>query len=648
VADGDIGQDALQDNQAAGEGDGYPVTGNAELDALLRKIRPEPLIHHEKVETSVEYKGKIRPKTEWQRQEWAFSDEHARTLAYECVNGPLDRDVFRLVYELISFLTPEEIFRIRELGRTPQGDDEDQGKSPRKQASLLSPYLSGLHESELRSCIVHAVRERYADSNGPDEFADLGFFVVRHLGAKPAVCRFDKHGQLEAQTFENFIKSYRDKKYRYIDPKTGKPRLEPAAKVWLDIPTNGRLTPKARKIIERYDSADFLPGREAPEGVLNLWRGWPLGCRPEDAGQSDDEHKCELMLDHIEQNMCGGDRDLATWFLGFLRDMILNPHQNRPIAVLMRGPQGSGKSLFCQLIGQWFGPHYLYAEDASRLLDNFNRHLDARIMVFLDEPKGSDMRREASKLKTLVATETINIERKGFDIESRRKVFRIFAASNDAHIAHIEKDDRRYLILNVDAGENNNDKNKQDYFGKLIREWNNGGREAMFRWLRDDAEGLFEYWDWNRRPVTAALQEQKDLSLSAAEAAIQAMLDDGTLPELHKKKDDGAVFVATKSFLEHNKLDGGPNAKDNTTAVGRLLRELADPMDDPRESFPNAATGKSDVRRGHLLPPLHEARARWEKHLGRTVSWTTDIEHWAGCEPWPQPPKPSEQDDIPF
>jgi hypothetical protein len=623
VTDPYIGQDAADDNGPGGEGDGYPVTGNAELDGLLRRIVTEG--------------------------NFAEAAAIGRRLAHEVVDGPDgSRDVRDLIYDLTAFLTPDEIMRVRALGREMRLDERpdryDVPESPSKpfSANPGATDLFGMHEKEVRACIVTGARDRYADQSGPGQFDADGFFVVRHLGAKPAVCRVNERGELEAQTFDDFKRSYIDLKYRHYDPVAEKMKLTPAAKYWLEMQTSGKEYAWSRVVINRYDRADFLPGREdAPEGVFNMWRGWPDGCRPGDEMQKDDEKRCKKMRDHILHNMCGGDEELNLWLLGFLRDMILNPGTNRPIAVLMKGPQGSGKSMFCQLIGQWFGPHYLYAEDADRLLGKFNRHLDARVMVFLDEPKGGDMRREASKLKTLVATETLNIERKGFDIETRRKVFRVFAASNDAQIAHIEKDDRRYLILIVDAGANNNN---ATYFGALKKEWESGGREAMFRWLRDSQEH-FAKWDWNKRPVTEALQEQKDLSLTAAEAAVQSMLDDGTLPELHKKMDGGAVFVATKSFIEHYKLDSGPNAKDNTTSVGRLLRELADPMPDPRESFPNPVTGRSDPRRGHLLPALHEARARWEKLQNRRVPWTTSIDHWPGCEPLAPRPK---QDDIPF
>lgn len=598
-----IRQDGAADNGRGGEGDGYPVTGNAEIDALLRRLPTE--------------------------------------LADECVHGREDRNPYALVHDLVGFLTPAEIHELRRLGRELRPEDEayqaeigETGNTAHGRMTKLSPLFCAMHEKDLRAAIVVGARDRYADLESPMRFSEKGFFVVRHLGSKPAVCRLNDRGELDVQTLEDFKKSYQEINYTYIDGRTGKPKTVKAAKHWLDLHTSGREYRWSDVAIRRYERADFLPGRDAPDDVFNMWRGWPDGCRPSDKMQPTDEDRCGLMLDHIRDNICGGDDHLNWWFLGFLRDMIVNPGKNRPVAVFMRGPQGSGKSMFCHLIGQWFGPHYLYAEDADRLFSRFNRHLDARVMVFLDEPKGSDLQREASKLKTLISSETINIERKGFDIEARRKVFRIFAATNDEHILKVARDDRRNLVLTVDAGEHNND---AEYFGALHREWHDGGREAMFRWLRDSEE-QFADWDWNKRPVTKGLQEQRELSMTPVEKAVQRMLDDGTLPPMHRAEGGGSVFVATESFLEQYRLNAGERATANATSAGKLLSALA--TSQPRRTFNDPKNaGQSRQYRGYVLPPLAECRRLWAAQVGRPVGWANDDADWALVP---------EQDEIPF
>lgn len=595
-----IGQDAAADNGRDGEGDDYPVTGNADIDALLRRIVTE---------------GNVPE-----------AAEIGRTLAYEVMNGPEDHDVWRMICDLTIYLTPDEITFLHEHGRA---------LAPCGTRTLLSNAFIAFDPKSVRSAIVYGFNLRLARTQGPGDFER--FFFVRELANQAAVCRLDNDGTLKAQTVAKFTESYRDKTF-LVTKEDGEQKVG-AAKFWLAMPET-RPSQHQRQIKRVYQEVVFAPGREGELDVddavaFNMWRGWPVGCRPSDKMQPDDEDRCGLMLDHIRDNICGGDDHLNWWFLGFLRDMIVHPEQNRPIAVMMKGPEGSGKSMFCQLIGEWFGKaHFLEVTGVEALTGKFNKLLSARLMVFIDEPDGTDMRAEANELKSLISRDTITIERKGFDSYQERKFFRIFAASNDAHMIKAAANDRRYLVLTVDAGENND---YAPYFAALAKQWHNGGREAMFRWLRDSEE-LFAEWDWNKRPVTEGLQEQKDLSLDSVPRAVQQMLNDGTLPPMHRAEGGGSVFVATESFTEHYRLNSGGEAAANLKRAGELLGKLA--TSQPRRTFNDPKNGGARVqRRGYVLPPLAECRRLWEAHLGREVRWTNDDTDWALVP---------EQDDIPF
>ncbi len=533
-------------------------------------------------------------------------------LRAEVVSVSTGGTVDATVLDLSFHLSAEEVEELMRLGLKIAQDSADGCPGP-----ICSELLHVAAEPNLmRRLLCHASWTRIATLAGPEEFSER-FFVIRHLGGQAAVCHWGD-GALQAQTMAKFCDSYREVRWRLPQP-DGTFKEVPAAKFWLAQP-GGHQSDHVRPIIRRYDRAEFMPGRRGPEDVCNLWRGWPDGCAT--PLREGDHERWKLMRQHITDNMCDGDDTLAWWFLGFLRDMIVEPSRNRPVAVLMNGPQGSGKSLFCQMVGEWFGHHYCYAEDADRLFGKFNRHLDAMLMVFVDEPRGADMQRHASKLKSLVAAETINIERKGFDVETRPKCFRVFAASNDEHIAKIDEDDRRYLVLRVDAGEHNNDRT---YFAAMLKEWNSGGREAMFRDLRDSSD--WDDWDWNKRPETKGLANQKELSLDAARRAVQQMLDDGTLPYLSKVLDNGKVFVATEGLLDENRLD--PNKFQ--LPVGKLLSKLSGGCGG-RASLKDAR-GVTKQRRGYELPPLGLARQRWEGMLKREIAWSNDDDAWPKSQP---------------
>lgn len=118
----------------------------------------------------------------------------------------------------------------------------------------------------------------------------------------------------------------------------------------------------------------------------------------------------------------------------------------------------------------------------------------------------------------------------------------LIIASNDEHVIRAEGDDRRYLVLRVDAGEHNQ---SAAYFGAIADEGRDGGRAALFQWLRGAYwRKILETGAWDDRPKTAALQQQKDLSLPPALRLIHNMLRDGDVPGLHAVDEThGLVFV---------------------------------------------------------------------------------------------------------
>jgi Family of unknown function (DUF5906) len=346
---------------------------------------------------------------------------------------------------------------------------------------------------------------------------------------------------------------------------------------------------------------------------------------------------CDKFLDHMLNNMCAGEDDVFRYLLGWIADAFWNPGPSET-AVILNGPQGSGKTLWVECIMEFFGVHAITLDDPEQLVGNFNKHLQNKSLVFADEAFFAGNRKHAAKLKTLVTRPDVFIEPKGVDGFVVPKKFRLVMASNDEHVIQAERDVRRNLVLRVDAGEHNQ---SHEYFMRMREEWRAGGRRAFFRWLTGaywgESVGDSKFRTWSR-PVTRALQTQKDLSLPAAQLVIYNMLRDGDVPGTHKvDTKNGTVFVATGVLVAANKL--GP---EHQRVLGDALGFLA-------------GTGARSVReylgegsfrrqyRGFWLPPLDECRRRWETHLGRDAQWPDAVTSWGIDAP------PSAQvDDFPF
>lgn len=468
-------------------------------------------------------------------------------------------------------------------------------------------------------------RETWAHGALPEELNDHAF--VRHYGNKPVVVHWSAGGELVHQAIGDFKNSQIDRFMPAVDPKTGQLVRAPLATAWLTHPN----TP-------RYDRVEFLPGdTDPPPGVLNLWRGWP--CRDDVTDDSEGEPVwCQRFLAHMRENVCGGDHETYWYLLGWMADALQNPHRTSEVAVVLRGPQGSGKTLWAKLFMELFAPHTLTLDKPDHLTGSFNKHLQDKSIIFADEAFFAGNRQHAATLKTLITGDEIFVHPKGVDGFMAKKLFRLIIASNDEHVIRAEGDDRRYLVLNVDAGEHNQ---SAAYFGAIVDEWREGGRAALFQWLR----GAYwrkmldsGAWDVRDRPKTAALQAQKDMSLSPATRLVHNMLRDGEVPGLYGADEKrGFVFVATRALQEAGRL-----GEEHERGLGEALCVLAG----AGVSSVRAYLGEGHARRqwrGYWLPPLDECRRRWEAHLGRKVEWPAGIATW-GFEA--QPPEPD--DDLPF
>ncbi|MFO1209590.1 MAG: DUF5906 domain-containing protein [Amaricoccus sp.] len=311
------------------------------------------------------------------------------------------------------------------------------------------------------------------------------------------------------------------------------------------------------------------------------------------------------------------------YLLGWMADAFWNPGPCET-SVVLRGTEGTGKSFWAERFMEFFGVHALTLDDPEKVLGNFNKHLLNKSVIFADEAFFAGNRKHAAKLKTFITRPDIFVEPKGVDGFTAPKMFRLIMASNDEHVVRASSDDRRNLVLNVDAGGRNRDK---EYFAAMAAEWKRGGRRALFRWLtgrwwgEQVGGGEFRMWI---RPVTEGLNEQKDLSLPAAQMVVHRMLEQGEPPCVFDwNTRDGRVFIPTRLLVEATRLDTREETALNA-AVGVL-----------------AGSGAKSVRRylgtgydrrqfrGFWVPPLVECRRRWEAHLGRPVKWPSGVTSWA-------------------
>lgn len=304
---------------------------------------------------------------------------------------------------------------------------------------------------------------------------------------------------LSFQSMDSFNERYVKLERTWIDG-DGKPKSCPASKWWLKHP-RGR----------QYHSVGFMPDRSAGPNVLNLWRGF--ACEPKD-GDS------RPFQDFVLEVICSGAVDQAEWLLSWMARAVQRPWEPGEVAVVLRGGRGTGKTFFADHFGELWGCHYLKVTASRHLTGNFNAHFADCCMLFADEAFDDGDRNSQSVLKSLITSATLAIERKGIDVVQAPNYVHLLMASNEAKIVSAGIDERRFYVTDVSDGKQQD----TDYFRRLDEWWRNGGREAFFHFLRERDLATF---DARRPPQTAALQDQKERSLSHPEETWHGFLENG-------------------------------------------------------------------------------------------------------------------------
>jgi hypothetical protein len=452
------------------------------------------------------------------------------------------------------------------------------------------------------------------------------YAVIKNLGGKCLVVEevhdeIANRSRLTKMSFRSFMDAWMNRLVEVAkDKKSGEPVFKPAGKWWLEHPMR-----------REFDYLVFAPNSESA-GCYNLWQGFAVQPRPGD---------CSQFLAHMKDNICAGDDGYFQYLLRWMARAVQHPEKNGQSAVVLRGRQGTGKGLFIKTFGGLFGRHFLQVANANHLVGNFNQHLRDCVILFGDEAFYAGDRKHESVLKTLVTEETIHYESKGVDSEQGRNFIHLMMASNNNWVVPADMDDRRMFVLDV------SDKHAKDvpYFKAIVDQMESGGREALLHMLMTLDLSGFQVRDV---PKTAALHEQKLLSLEPIQEWWYTKLRDGTLLADHDKWETTVMADALiEDYLEYSK-DFGVSRRGNQTIVGQFLSHVT-PGIFPRRKrlkceiiMPIEAgfvTKKKVTRVHYIFPELKECRDHWAELFGAENMQWPEIEPVQGEMP---------EDKVPF
>lgn len=372
-----------------------------------------------------------------------------------------------------------------------------------------------------------------------------------------------------------------------------------ASKIWIE-------SEKRRQ----YDGLVFDPSRSAPKGYYNLWKGWAVEPAPVGSSAS-----CQRFLDHVAENVCNGDERLFAWVMGWFASLIQHPTEKLGTSLVLRGTQGTGKTIVGRVIGSLLGHHYALVADSRYIVGRFNSHLANCLLLQLDEATWGGDHAAAGKLKDLVTGEYQYIEYKGREPVKVRNYVRLLVTGNNNWLVPAGLEERRFAVLDVGEGKRQDNR----YFQAIEDELDNGGREALLRYLLD-----YDLTDIPLRsiPSTAALAEQKLASMSYEQQWWLDVLNHGTLPGDFTGEGIADVQDLYSSYIGHLQRMG-VQRKESETSFGIKLRKLAPGVLRRRAQL---ITPGGPVRRYvYELPLLKDCRRAFDRLTGDASDWGDSV-----------------------
>lgn len=363
------------------------------------------------------------------------------------------------------------------------------------------------------------------------------------------------------------------------------------------------------KQIVRIREVGFDPGGQDPNIRCNLWGGWPT---------SPAAGACQNLLDLLEY-MCRHEDnapDIFQWCLKWLAYPIQHPGAKMKTALVMHGPQGTGKNMFFEAVMAIYGEYGRVIDQAS-VEDKFNDWASKKLFLLADEVVArQELYHLKGKIKGLITGDWIRINPKNIAAYDERNHVNLVFLSNEPLPLAIDKDDRRLTVIWTPA------KLSYDYYAGVKAEIMAGGIAALHDYLLNLDLGDFR--EWTPPPATRSKSDLIEMSLDSTERFVREWFNGGLdpVPLLPCKSEDFYTLyrewcqrVGIAKYAPQHILLGNIGKRENIKkAQARYINGAGLKM--ATFVFPG----------GQVDPPGGEGQARW---LSDCVSKFSDgVREW--------------------
>lgn len=274
------------------------------------------------------------------------------------------------------------------------------------------------------------------------------------------------------------------------------------AERWLKHPHAQRYN----QVLFRPGEGQVVPAEQGAGAALNLWLGWN-----EEEGDVAPFLRLTDWLVSREPN--AEIRELPLKLLAYKAQ---HPQDKIPMALVFTGPQGSGKTLWADIVLEAFGP-YSTEIDPNALTLDFHPWLETSVVAAINELDVQTMKRNAELIKALITDPRRQLNDKFRTIRMvTSPTFYIITSNYSGVGSGFGHDDRRILAIQAPS------KHPTDeaFYGPIWRWRKAGGRKALMHYLLN-----YDLGSW-QPPSAAPATATKRLAYREGLSPVQLLAED--------------------------------------------------------------------------------------------------------------------------
>lgn len=315
-------------------------------------------------------------------------------------------------------------------------------------------------------------------------------------------------------------------------------------RMWLEHPQRRTVLP---------EQVGFDPAGTSEQVLCNLWGGWPTVAR---------QGECGALL-RILEHLCGREdkpREVYRWVLKWLAYPLQHPGAKMQTALLMHGPEGTGKNTVFGAVRQAYG-RYGFTFTQVELESQFNGIFSGKLFGIGNEVVSrAELYHQQGRMRNMITEGEWPINEKNLPARMEQNHCNMVFFSNRIDIAKLDPDDRRYCVIWTPEPADSS------LYLEAKSELATGGAAALHWHLLHevDTEGFDEH---SKPPMTRAKRELIGLGMDSTERFWREWSDpDGELRELYMPCTAAQVYQAYQLLCKRLGI-GKPAQQDTLSTV---------------------------------------------------------------------------------